>query len=231
MKSFSKFLEEASLASFQAKRLGLVGDEHGGWYNKRTGEFEAKTVGGRLRFYNKRQRFGQQDPRQTNREKNLSKSTPQNSPVIGEQELREMYIMGEIFKEGDTVQSLVTEMVGKIIRRGTNHLICVTEDGEMFKSWIKDVVEVTKIKKNFLGNVNVKDRVPIKKREKHLFKKDLNGDVANANEQKNTNVSGVPADQRLVGTDEYRKYTMRMAKSEKIDNFNIGQFINKYRKK
>jgi hypothetical protein len=141
MKSFSQFLEEASLATFNAKRLGLVGDGHGGWHNNKTGEFEAKTVGGRLQFYNKRQRFGQQDPRQTSTEKNLSKSTSQNSPVIGEQELREKYISGEIFKEGDIVQSLITGMTGKIIRRGTNHLICVTEDSVMFKSWIKDVAE------------------------------------------------------------------------------------------
>ena len=141
MKNFSQFVEGISLASFQAKRLGLVGDGHGGWNNNKTGEFEAKTVGGRLHFYNKRQRLGQQDPRQTPKEKNLSVSTSQNSPPISEQELREKYISGEIFKEGDTVQSLVTEMVGKIIRRGTNHLICVTEDGVMFKSWIKDVTE------------------------------------------------------------------------------------------
>lgn len=142
MKSFSQFLQEASVATLQAKRLGLVGDEHGGWHNGKTGEFEAKTVGGRLQFYNKRQRFGQQDPRQTSKEKNLSRTTFQNSPVIGEQELREKYISGEIFKEGDIVQSLTTGMTGKIIRRGTNHLICVTEDSSMFKSWIKDVVEV-----------------------------------------------------------------------------------------
>ena len=32
-------------------------------------------------------------------------------------------------------------MVGRIIRRGANHLICVTEDKIMFKSWVKDVVE------------------------------------------------------------------------------------------
>ena len=143
MKSFSQFIQEASLATFQAKRLGLVGDQHGGWHNQRTGEFEAKTVGGRLQFYNKRQRFGRQDPPQTPIEKNLSKSTSQNSPVIGEQELREKYISGEIFNEGNIVESLITGMVGKIIRRGANHLICVTEDDEMFKSWIKDVVEIT----------------------------------------------------------------------------------------
>lgn len=231
MKNFSQFLEEASLATFQAKRLGLVGDNHGGWHNRKTGEFEAKTVGGRLQFYNKRQRFGQQDPVQTPREKNLSKSTSQTALKIEEKELREKYISGEIFKEGDTVQSLVTEMVGKIIRRGTNHLICVTEDGDMFKSWIKDVVEVNEFKKKFLQNVPTKDRGVINKRIKNLFKKDLDGSVMNANEQKNTDVSGVPADQRLVGTDAYREYVMRMAKTEKIDNFNINQFINKYRKK
>lgn len=141
MKNFSQFVEGISLASFQARRLGLVGDQHGGWYNNKTGEFEAKTVGGRLHFYNKRQRFGQQDPHQTPKEKNLSRPTPQNSPAISEQELREKYISGEIFKEGDTVESLINGMVGKIIRRGTNHLICVNESGDMFKSWIKDVVE------------------------------------------------------------------------------------------
>ena len=32
------------------------------------------------------------------------------------------------------------------MRRGTNHLICVTEDGYMFKSWIKDVMEYTEVK-------------------------------------------------------------------------------------
>ena len=34
-----------------------------------------------------------------------------------------------------------TGLVGKIIRRGTNHLICVTEEEYMFKSWIRDVME------------------------------------------------------------------------------------------
>ena len=32
-------------------------------------------------------------------------------------------------------------MIGRIIRRGANHLICVTEDNIMFKSWIRDVNE------------------------------------------------------------------------------------------
>ena len=39
------------------------------------------------------------------------------------------------------VENLNTGLIGRIIRRGTNYLICVTEDKIMFKSWIKDVTE------------------------------------------------------------------------------------------
>ena len=63
MKSFTQFFQEAveTSASTQAKRLGLVGDNHGGWYD-RNGEFTAKTVKGKLVFYNKNQVPGQKDP-------------------------------------------------------------------------------------------------------------------------------------------------------------------------
>ena len=55
--------------------------------------------------------------------------------------LREKYYSKEIFNRGDIVESLTTGLRGKVTRRGANHLICVTEDGIMFKSWIKDVTE------------------------------------------------------------------------------------------
>ena len=42
------------------------------------------------------------------------------------------------------VESLNTGLVGRIIRRGTNYLICVTEEDNMFKSWIRDVMEAVK---------------------------------------------------------------------------------------
>ena len=73
MKTFLKFISE-STAVQQAKRMGLVGDGHGGWYDKK-GEFVAKTDKGQLKFYNKRQRVGKQDPPQTDKEKNLSQQT------------------------------------------------------------------------------------------------------------------------------------------------------------
>jgi len=102
--------------------------------------------------------------------------------------LRENFIQQNIFKVGDLVENLNTGLVGKIIRRGTNYLICVTEDNIMFKSWIKDVMEAV-----------------------------TNSDAP----------SGVPADQRLVGTDAHRKYVEKLVPGSEWGK----QFINKYRKK
>jgi len=53
--------------------------------------------------------------------------------------LREIYKSGRLYKEGDLVESLITGLIGEIHRCGTNHVICVTEDGVMFKSFIHDV--------------------------------------------------------------------------------------------
>ena len=400
MKSFFQFLSE-NTATQQATRLGLQGDGHGGWYDK-NGEFVAKTEKGRLKFYNKRQRVGQQDPPQTDKEKNLSapSSAPAsqepvaqeppaqegpppvektkgtltvafgrfNPPTTGHEKLldtvaansdegdyiiipsrsqdkkknpldadmkvsvmrqmfpqhserivndpqnrtifdvlkkahmdgytnvrivgggdrvaefeklstnyngklyqfdnlevlsagdrdpdgddvsgmsaskqrkaaaegdfaafrkgvpsalnakqtkelynniraamnikegwnlweiapkfdwkglRENFVSENIYKVGQLVENLNTGLVGKILRRGTNYLICVTEDKIMFKSWIKDVSEST-----------------------------VNG----------TEKQGVPPDQRLVGTDSFRKYVETMVPGSERGK----QFINKYRKK
>jgi len=403
MKSFLQFINES--AAQQAARLGLVGDGHGGWYDKATGEFTAKTEKGRLKFYNKRQRVGQQDPPQSEEEKNLSKTTysetqPQeveaqqeeppfqpnkknkgtltiafgrfNPPHLGHlqlmntasssvegkkddymivpsrsndpkknpldpntkvdmmkamfpqhannimndtnartifdvlngannagyanvkivggadrvkeftklannyngklydfdkvdvissgdrdpdaegveglsasrmrlaasendfkafskglpkdldkdskkqiftavrssmgineewgiwemapkfdlQTLRENYVDNIIYRLGELVENVNTGMVGRIIRRGTSYVICVTENKMMFKSWIKDINEVN-------------------------------------NYNKLTAISGVPAENRLVGTDKHRKYAETMVRGS---SYGLD-FINKYRKK
>lgn len=82
MKSFFQFIAEAT-ASQQAQRLGLVGDGHGGWYD-RQGEFVAKTEGGQLKFYNKRQKVGGKDPAQTEKEKKIA-SPGYNDPALQQQ--------------------------------------------------------------------------------------------------------------------------------------------------
>ena len=65
----------------------------------------------------------------------------QIAPKFDTETLRENYVRENIFKIGDIVENLNTGLIGEIIRRGTNYLICVTEDGYMFKSWIRDVME------------------------------------------------------------------------------------------
>ena len=109
------------------------------------------------------------------------------APKCDPKGLREQYVGGLIYRIGDIVESLHTGLVGKIIRRGTNHLICVTEENYMFKSWIRDVMEAVV---NYPGP------------------------------------SGIPSNQREIGTDANRNYTMRMTGTTGIQNF-----INKYKKK
>ena len=102
--------------------------------------------------------------------------------------LRDNYVQEKIYRVGQMVENMNNGLVGRIIRRGANHLICVTEEKLMFKSWIKDVSESI-----------------------------VNG----------TTQSGVPANQREVGTDAHRKYAETM-----VPGSSYGRhFINKYRKK
>ena len=114
---------------------------------------------------------------------NIWEIAPKDDP----ENLREAYIKKEVFDIGTKVENVNTGLIGRIIRRGANHLICVTEDNIMFKSWIKDVTEAV-----------------------------VNG----------TTISGVPANQRLVGTDAHRKYVESMVPGA---TWGIS-FINKYRK-
>ena len=68
------------------------------------------------------------------------------APKCDPRGLRDNYISGKIFNLGDIVENLNTGLIGEIIRRGTNHLICVTQENYMFKSWIRDVMEYTEVK-------------------------------------------------------------------------------------
>ena len=63
------------------------------------------------------------------------------APKLYARGLRDQYVNGFIYKIGDIVESLHTGLIGEIVRRGTNHLICVTKENYMFKSWIRDVME------------------------------------------------------------------------------------------
>ena len=108
------------------------------------------------------------------------------APKYDTENLRESYVKKEIFNIGDRVENLNTGLIGRIIRRGANHLICVSENNIMFKSWVKDLQEA----------------------------------IVNA-----ITPSGVPSNQRLVGTDAHRKYVETMVPGSSYGK----QFINKYK--
>ena len=59
-----------------------------------------------------------------------------------QEHIREMYHDGFLFNEGDVVESLTTGLIGEVHRCGTNHVICLTSDGIMFKSFIHDVQSI-----------------------------------------------------------------------------------------
>lgn len=66
-------------------------------------------------------------------------------PLLDYDSLRWNYKNEGLYEIDTFVENLNTGLVGKIIRRGANYLICVTESGMMFKSWLKDVREVFEI--------------------------------------------------------------------------------------
>lgn len=78
---------------------------------------------------------------------NVSESTEawRIEPEFDYDGLRWNYKNNNIFGIGTFVENVNSGLVGKIIRRGANYLICVTEEDLMFKSWLKDVREVHEI--------------------------------------------------------------------------------------
>jgi hypothetical protein len=66
-------------------------------------------------------------------------------PELDEDGLRWNYKENGLYEIGSFVENLNTGLIGEVIRRGANYLICVTEDEVMFKSWLKDVREFYEI--------------------------------------------------------------------------------------
>jgi len=63
------------------------------------------------------------------------------APKLDEEGMRDAYLVDHIYEVGNLVENMNTGLRGEVIRRGTNYVICVTEDGVMFKSWLKDLIE------------------------------------------------------------------------------------------
>lgn len=57
-----------------------------------------------------------------------------------EQSKQKSFRLGNVFAEGDWIESSTGD-VGKIHRRGVNYIIAVTNEGKMFRAWVKDIKE------------------------------------------------------------------------------------------
>ena len=63
------------------------------------------------------------------------------APKLDPQGLREAYFEGELFKVGTFVENVNTGVIGKVVSRGSNYVIYVDESDNIFRSWLKDLIE------------------------------------------------------------------------------------------
>ena len=76
----------------------------------------------------------------------VSTSVHEIAPKLDPNGLREAYFNNEIFKIGSLVENVNTGVVGKIVTRGSNYVIYVDENEEIYRCWLKDLAEVNDIR-------------------------------------------------------------------------------------
>lgn len=69
----------------------------------------------------------------------------QIAPKLDPEGLRVAYMSNSIFSLGTLVENINTGEVGRISRRGTNYVICMTPEGTIFKSWLRDIMEAYEV--------------------------------------------------------------------------------------
>lgn len=68
------------------------------------------------------------------------------APKLDPQGLREAYFAGEMFEVGTFVENINTGIAGKVVSRGSNYVIYIDEHDNIFRSWLKDLVERNDLK-------------------------------------------------------------------------------------
>ena len=69
-------------------------------------------------------------------------------------DIREDYIKDKIFNIGDMVENIENGTSGMVIRRGPNYVVYETDEQEVKKAWLYDLVESTKEKLNAINQTN-----------------------------------------------------------------------------
>ena len=68
------------------------------------------------------------------------------APRLDPQGLREAYFDGNLFEVGCFIENVNTGLVGKVVSRGSNYVIYIDEHDNVYRSWLKDLVERNDIK-------------------------------------------------------------------------------------
>ncbi len=68
------------------------------------------------------------------------------APRLDPQGLREAYFNQNLFEVGSFVENSNTGIVSKVVSRGSNYVISIDERDGIYRSWLKDLVEVNDIK-------------------------------------------------------------------------------------
>ena len=68
------------------------------------------------------------------------------APKLDPKGLREAYFDGGLFEVGTFVENVNTGIISKVVSRGSNYLISIDEHDNIFRAWLKDLVERNDIK-------------------------------------------------------------------------------------
>jgi len=76
---------------------------------------------------------------------------------LREEALRQQQRQEEIFKEGDAVMSSRTGEKGHLHRVGGNYAIVISEEGNMFREWIRNIRSINNTRRTSLLNDEVSE--------------------------------------------------------------------------
>ena len=77
--------------------------------------------------------------------------------TLREEALRQQQRQQEVFKEGDAVMSARSGDKGHIQRVGGNYAIVISEEGQMFREWIKNIRSINNTRRTSLLNDEVSE--------------------------------------------------------------------------
>ena len=76
---------------------------------------------------------------------------------LREEALRQQQRQQNVFNEGDAVMSSRTGIKGHIHRVGGNYAIVISEEGQMFREWIKNIRSINNTRRTSLLNDEVSE--------------------------------------------------------------------------